>query len=279
MRRADTAMRLTETAHAKLNLALHVRRRRADGYHELDTLFAFARDGDVLTAEPAAEIRLSIIGRFGTLLSEGTDNLVIRAVQMLAEANNIRSGLSITLEKNLPVAAGIGGGSADAAAALRLATRLWGLPLDAALGVAASIGADVPACVRSQTVHGTGVGDQLQAVETDVGGTPVLLVNPLIACPTGPVFRAWDGLDHGALEVAHWRAARNDLQAPAIALVPEISAVLDCLSGQAGVTLHRMSGSGATCFALFDTKLDRDVAAHAVSSARPDWWTLPTTLI
>lgn len=272
-------MRLTETAHAKLNLALHVRRRRADGYHELDTLFAFARDGDVLTAEPAADIRLSITGRFGGLLSEGADNLVIRAVQMLAAANNIQSGLSITLEKNLPVAAGIGGGSADAAAALRLATRLWGLPLDAAMGVAASIGADVPACVRSQTVHGTGVGDQLQAVETDVEGTSILLVNPLTACPTGPVFQAWDGLDRGALEVAHWRAARNDLQAPAIALVPEISEVLDCLSGQSGVTLHRMSGSGATCFALFDTVVARDVAAQAVSSAHPDWWTLPTVLI
>lgn len=272
-------MRLTETAHTKLNLALHVRQRRADGYHELDTLFAFARDGDVLTAEPADDIRLSITGPFGAGLSQGADNLVMRAVHTLAQANAVRSGVSITLEKNLPIAAGIGGGSADAAAALRLATRLWGLPPEAALDVAASIGADVPACVLSQTVHGTGVGDLLQPVETDVAGTPVLLINPRIACPTGPVFHAWDGVDRGALDIAQWRAARNDLEEPAIRIVPEIRDVLDFLGDQAGVTVHRMSGSGATCFALFATDRDRDVATDAVRSAHPAWWALPTVLI
>lgn len=271
-------MRLTETAYAKLNLALHVRRRRDDGYHELETLFAFAEDGDHLTAEAAPDVRLTITGPFATELPAGDDNLVLRAVRALAKAQGIGAGISLTLEKNLPIASGIGGGSADAAAALRLAAQLWGLDAGSAFDVAAGIGADVPACVLSQTCFGSGVGEQLEAVELGLNGTPLLLVNPLQACPTGPVFKGWDGADRGQLDVFDWRNARNDLAQPARALVPEIGAVLEALARQDGVTVSRMSGSGATCFALFDTEAGRNTAANAIRSERPDWWTLATRL-
>lgn len=271
-------MRLTDFGYAKINLALHVRRRREDGYHELETLFAFAEDGDVLTAEPAPDVQLTIGGPFGAGLSAGEDNLVVRAVRALADAEEIKGGISFTLEKNLPIASGIGGGSADAASALRLAVRLWGLETDAAMRVAAGIGADVPACVQSQTCFGSGVGEHLEPVHLDLARTPVLLVNPLQACPTGPVFKGWDGIDRGPLDVTSWRQARNDLAPPALALVPEIGDVLTVLERQNGVTLSRMSGSGASCFALFDTEAARDAAAHCIRGEHPQWWTLATRL-
>lgn len=272
-------MELTETAHAKLNLALHVRRRRKDGYHELETLFAFTQAGDVLTASLSDHISLRITGPFGDGLSSGSDNLVVKAVTALGAAHGMAKGLSLSLEKNLPIAAGIGGGSADAAAALRLAARLWDLPSDAAMQVAPQLGADVPACVLSQTCFGSGLGDRLEPVDLDVAGTPALLVNPLVPCPTGPVFQAWDEIDQGPLRVSDWQNARNDLQPPAVALVPQITEVLDALNDQAHVTIARMSGSGATCFALFAKAEDRDQAASSVRTARPDWWVLPTALI
>ena len=271
-------MRLTDTAFAKINLALHVRQRRDDGYHELETLFAFAEDGDVMSAEGASDVRLTIGGPFAEGLAAGEDNLVVRAVRALAEAEGISAGIALSLEKNLPIAAGIGGGSADAAAALRLAAELWGLKADAAMRVAAGIGADVPACVLSRTCFGSGVGEQLEPVDIDLSGTPLLLVNPLRACPTGPVFKAWDGMDRGPLDIADWRNARNDLATPALFLVPEIGDVLGILACQDGANLSRMSGSGATCFALFDTDAARDAAASSIKSERPEWWTLASRL-
>jgi 4-diphosphocytidyl-2-C-methyl-D-erythritol kinase len=217
-------------------------------------------------------------GPFGDGLSAGEDNLVIRAVRALAAANGIGSGIALTLEKNLPIASGIGGGSADAAAALRLAAQLWGLSGDAAMSVAAGIGADVPACVISQTCFGSGVGELLEPVVLNLADTPLLLVNPMLPCPTGPVFKGWDGVDRGALDVTDWRSARNDLAAPALSLVPAIGEVLETLTRQNGVILSRMSGSGATCFALFQTEAARDAASQAIRCERPDWWTLATLL-
>lgn len=272
-------MHLTETAHAKLNLALHVRRRRDDGYHELETLFAFVEDGDVLTAERSDNISLAISGPFAAGLSGGEDNLVIRAVRSLAAASGIGTGLRLTLEKNLPIASGIGGGSADAAAALRLAAQTWGLAPEAAMAVAAGIGADVPACVLSRTCFGSGIGEELDPVDLGLAHTPVLLVNPMKTCPTGPVFKGWDGVDRGPLLLDSWRGGRNDLEGPALTLVPEIGEVLQCLGAQSGTTLARMSGSGATCFALFASASERDQAAEAIRCTRPDWWVLPTALI
>ena len=272
-------MRLTDTGFAKINLALHVRKRRADGFHELETLFAFAEDGDLLSAEPADTLTLSITGPFADGLSTGPDNLVLKAAAALAERAGISAGVAFTLDKRLPIASGIGGGSADAAAALRLAARLWGLDHVRPMDVAAHIGADVPACVLSQTCIGTHLGDRLEPIDgSDLTEVPLLLVNPMVPCPTGPVFKAWDGVDRGALDVANWMTARNDLQPPALMLVPEIGTVLDVLAQQPGNRLTRMSGSGATCFAIFETSAARDIATAAIAQVHPDWWTLATRL-
>ena len=146
------------------------------------------------------------------------------------------------------------------------------------MSVAAGIGADVPACVLSQTCVGTGVGERLEPVDLGLAGRPVLVVNPQVPCPTAPIFKAWDGVDRGPLDVSLWRDARNDLAPPAMALVPQIEAVLAALHRQTGVTFSRMSGSGATCFALFETDSDRDAAAQSIASGQPDWWTLASRL-
>lgn len=272
---------LHDTAYAKINLALHVRYRRADGYHALETLFVFAEDGDELTATQSDAFGLAITGPFGQGLSTGPDNLVLKAVMALAKANGIKSGLALTLDKNLPIAAGIGGGSADAAAALRLAAKIWQLGPDT-VGpevIAPTIGADVPACLHAQSCYGSGVGDALtDAPDLGLKGRPILLVNPRMACPTGPVFAAWDGVDRGPLSLEDWQLGRNDLEQPAIGLVPVITDALALLAKQPGVDLVRMSGSGATCFALFSNDDARNDAASAIQAAQPNWWIFSTRL-
>lgn len=266
---------LTEIAYAKINLALHVRHRRHDGYHALETLFAFADQGDVLTAELADELTLTITGPFAQGLSTGSDNLVMRAAQALQSKGQ---GARICLQKNLPIASGIGGGSADAAAALRLLKRLWLLDTDL-LPIASELGADVPACLYSHTLFGEGVGDQLQrCAAPNISGSPILLVNSGLSCPTGPVFAAWDGIDRGALDPDQWLDARNDLEIPATTLLPEINMILESLQQLPDLRLARMSGSGATCFALFHSHAARDVACALVQQNHPTWWTMAATL-
>lgn len=273
---------IVETAYAKLNLALHVRGRRPDGYHELESLFAFCAHGDTLNGQvrPDGGVCLTLSGRFSDGLGEGEDNLVMRAALALQRAAGVGAGADLHLDKVLPVAAGVGGGSADAAAALRLLVRLWGVrPMDVDLyEIAAGLGADVPACLASTTLFGSGVGDRLRTVDLDLAAMPALLVNPGVACPTGPVFRAWDGQDRGALDPADWRDARNDLAEPALGLVPAIGDVLGRLARCDGATLVRMSGSGATCFALFDDMDACDAAAAGIARDRPDWWAVATSL-
>jgi 4-diphosphocytidyl-2-C-methyl-D-erythritol kinase len=272
---------MRETAYAKLNLALHVRAREPDGYHRLETIFAFADDGDLLeAAEPERHgtIELEISGEFGRLLhgEPQGDNLVTRAAAALRERFGVERGARLRLDKRLPVAAGIGGGSADGAAALRLLTRWWGLPHDPAVlrDIARSLGADVPACLASRTVRGEGRGDELREINgASLSGTPVLLVNPRVPMPTGPVFAAWDGVDRGAL--GGDLLGRNDLEAPALRLAPVIGEVLETL---AGADFARMSGSGATCFGLYAEEAARDAAAAEISEAYPDWWLLRSRL-
>jgi len=276
---------MIETAPAKINLALHVRRRMADGYHALETIFAFATDGDVLRAEPAERLSLTISGPFSEGLETGDGNLVLRAARSLGEACGFDAGLAFHLEKHLPVAAGIGGGSADAAAALRMLARRHAIdPADSRLAeVAAALGADVPACLHGATVRGEARGDALHPIAAErLSGLPLLLVNPRLPLATGPVFKAWDGVDRGPLaegdplEAA--LAGRNDLQPPAIHLLPQIATVLERLAEQPGVLLSRMSGSGATCFALFGSIAARDAADIALAEAHPAWWRLATRL-
>ncbi|TPG12484.1 4-(cytidine 5'-diphospho)-2-C-methyl-D-erythritol kinase [Sphingomonas oligophenolica] len=276
---------IREIAPAKINLALHVRRRRDDGYHDIETLFAFARDGDVVrvaVAQAEAEAgSLVITGPFAAGLTATGDNLVARAARAFADSFGIGDGHAITLEKHLPVASGVGGGSADAAATLRALARLHAIPLiDPRLHIiAAALGADVPACLLGRTTLGTGKGDALVEI-MGAPGTPLLLVNPLVPVSTAAVFAAWDGKDRGPIPdgalLDRARAGRNDLEPSATTLAPVIADVRAMLNDSPGVTLARMSGSGATCFALFDTIGEREAAA--VLAQRRGWWTLGTSL-
>ena len=259
----------TETAYAKINLALHIRARREDGYHELETLFAFVDAGDVLTARAAEADSLRVTGEFAPALSNPFGNIVAQALTALPHSG----GLAVTLEKNLPVAAGLGGGSADAGAVFRLVREAYGLP-DNWRERAARLGADVPACVESVTCIGRGTGTELEPGPQDLAGTPVLLVNPRVPLNTGPVFEAWDGTDRGEMPGGTAReialAGRNDLEAPALTICPVIGEVLAALRAT-NPLLARMSGSGATCFALYETIAQRDAAAQAMPR---EWWHL-----
>ena len=272
MQRPDAAP-ARAIAPAKLNLALHVRGRLPDGRHALETIFAFCTDGDRLNALPADELSLTISGPFAEGL-EVEGNLVLKAARALAEASGCGEGAAVHLDKRLPVASGLGGGSADAGAALRLLTSLWNIDPDHAVRVAPGLGSDVPACLLSLPMRGEGAGDQLRPFDlSGLGGMPALIVNPLVGLSTAAVFARWDGVDRGPLD--DWRGGRNDLQAPAVALVPEIADVLDWLAACEGATFTRMSGSGASCFALFESEDMRDLAAASVPEA---WWHLATNL-
>ncbi|MEO8547400.1 MAG: 4-(cytidine 5'-diphospho)-2-C-methyl-D-erythritol kinase [Sphingomicrobium sp.] len=261
---------LAETAYAKLNLALHVRGKRADGYHDIETIFAFCENGDELSGENADELSLEVTGPFAADVPAGDKNLLMKAARALKRAADAK----LRLTKHLPASSGIGGGSADAAAALRLLGLLWGIDRSVAERVAPLLGADVPACLLSQTCRGSGSGSDLTPVELpEIAGTPVLLVNPRIPLPTADVFARWDGVDRGPL--GDWREGRNDLQAAATAVVPAIAEMLSWLEDRPGADVVRMSGSGATCFALFGNETERDSAAAAVP---PEWWHLATRL-
>lgn len=264
---------MKETAYAKINLALHVRRRREDGYHELETVFAFVDAGDRLSVSPAERDSLRVLGEFAGTLDNRFDNIVMQALTALPRPQ----GWAVTLEKNLPVAAGLGGGSADAGALFRLVERSQGLP-DDWQARAAKLGADVPACVLSRACIGRGTGTELTEVANDLAGMACLLVNPRVPLSTGPVFKAWDGIDRGPLPEGDLReimlAGRNDLEAPALSLCPVIDEVLGALKATKPV-LARMSGSGATCFALYDDPAQRDAAQAAMPK---EWWTLAGAL-
>lgn len=263
-----------ETAYAKVNLALHVRERLPDGYHRIETVFAFCEDGDALTAERSDRLSLELAGPSAANLDR-EDNLVVRAAKALFEERGISGGANLALDKQLPVAAGLGGGSADAAATLRLLNRIYdlGLPDKALEEISRSLGADVPACVRSVTMRGDGRGDELAPVDLGLSGAPILLANPRVELSTADVFAAWDGADRGPL--GDWKEGRNDLEPAASALVPQVGFMLAWLAAQRGAIHVRMSGSGATCFAIFGSEADRDAAAIAVPR---EWWHLATRL-
>lgn len=263
-----------EIAPAKLNLALHVRGKLPDGRHAIETVFAFCTDGDQLTLR-RPEHGISSVdnsGPFGAAIGPG--NLVSAAWWAMKEAAEFEGGAEFVLEKNLPVSSGLGGGSADAAAALRLITSAFSLDPSIAENVAPSLGSDVPACLLSLPMRGERAGDVLTPIDlSELSGTPVLLVNPRVLVPTAEVYARWDHEDRGPL--GDWREGRNDLEAPAISMAPQIEAVLAWLGTRPGASFVRMSGSGATCFAFFDDEDARDQAAIAVPR---EWWRLATFL-
>jgi len=276
-------VRLTETAYAKINLALHVRRRREDGYHDLETLFAFVDAGDELVIEPAEQDSFAIGGEFAGGLSF-FDNLVLDALNSMRRMPfGSVPQLAIHLQKNLPVAAGLGGGSADAGAMIRLLDRAFVRNGDGKELVLANqhLGADVAACIVSRTRIGRGTGEQLEPVENDMAGMPILLVNPRVPVPTGPVFKAWDQIDRGPMPSGKASVialeGRNDLEIPAIGICPEIATCLATLR-ETSPWLARMSGSGATCFALYEDASQRDAAAAKIAASNPDWWQMTGAL-
>jgi 4-diphosphocytidyl-2-C-methyl-D-erythritol kinase len=263
-----------EPARAKVNLYLHVVGRRADGYHLLDSLAVFPGAADVVRGQRARGLSLSVTGPFGAGLAGEADNLVLRAARALAEAAGVAADAALVLEKNLPVASGIGGGSADAAAALRLLCRMWGVEADLA-GIAARLGADVPVCVASRPARMGGIGERLGAAPA-MPPFGMVLVNPGVAVSTPAVFRARapgfrepaglpDGWATVGAMVDDLHRTGNDLEAPALALTPEIAEALTWLRGLEGCLLARMSGSGATCFGIF-------AATPPAVVAPPGWW-------
>ncbi|MEE9433956.1 MAG: 4-(cytidine 5'-diphospho)-2-C-methyl-D-erythritol kinase [Sphingorhabdus sp.] len=273
----------TEIAYAKINLALHIRRKRSDGYHDLETIFAFLDGGDRLAAESADKLTLQISGPFAQGLS-ASDNLVVDAANLLRSHCGVQGGVKLTLIKNLPIASGIGGGSADAAATLRILNRLWGcgLPVDELANMAAPLGADIPACVYSQTMIGGGTGVNLRRPgNSNVKGLPVLLINPLQEISTADIFARWSGQDDGPIAGGDAMKAalggRNGLEISAIGLCPVISDILSVLE-KTGPLLRRMSGSGATCFAIYESATLRDDAVSKLARHHPEWWAMPGLL-
>jgi 4-diphosphocytidyl-2-C-methyl-D-erythritol kinase len=284
---------LRRLAPAKVNLFLHVGPADSAGYHPLASLAAFADVGDLVSVAPADGLSLTVTGRFAADLGEGADNLVIRALRALGEAAGLgEPRLEVRLDKRLPVAAGLGGGSSDAGAALKLARDALALDLDdAALAeIAGMLGADGPMCLYAGAAWAEGRGEVLTP-EPRLPPLPAVLVNPGAPSPTGAVYRAYDegpagGVDRPAAppdwtpaSVLGWLAdQRNDLEAPAVALAPVIADALEAVAARPEARLTRMSGSGATVFGLFDSEAKAAAAAAVIAAEHPQWWVEATTL-
>ena len=270
-------MKTEAFAPAKINLTLHVTGQRADGYHLLESLAVFADIGDRITATPAARSSLAVTGPLSDGVPTGPENLVLRAAALMG------TPAALTLEKHLPAAAGIGGGSSDAAATLRALAALSGTSLPADKGL--SLGADIPVCTLARAAMMRGIGDDIAPI-TGLPPLPAVLVNPRVAVPTPSVFRALSRKTNPAMTAipqgsdfnafCAWLATqRNDLEPPARALAPEIGAALAALGD---ARLARMSGSGATCFGLYPTEDAAQAAAARIRAAQPAWWVAATTL-
>lgn len=261
-------------APAKVNLALHVTGQRADGYHLLDSLVAFVDLGDQIIAEPAAQSSLTVTGPFAEGVPTDGTNLVLKAAALAGRP------MALTLDKHLPPASGIGGGSADAAATLRAAARLGTQPVTA--DQALSLGADVPVCLRSKPMRMSGIGEVLSPVI--MPALHLVLVNPRVEVSTPEIFARLERKDNMPMpdKLPHWpdtlafvdwlSTQRNDLERPAVKRVPEIAAALTALALAPKVQMVRMSGSGATCFGLFEDRLSADMAAAQMAASNPWWW-------
>ena len=282
-------MLVRQRACAKINLALHITGRRADGYHELDSIVAFADVSDVLTITPADQVFIGLSGPFANDLPPDDENIVLAAWHLLADfagkKNFPLSPVKFHLEKNLPVASGIGGGSADAAAALRGLIQYFGLSISPQdlNGLALQLGADVPICLIQKSSRMRGIGEIISPISINLPSA-IVLANPQVASPTSKVFEAL-GLVRGQSfgtaigDLGDINSWRNDLTASAIKIFPEIAGVIEDLSSQSEIICARMSGSGATCFGLTENLELAEVAAGAISRKHPNWWVVATTMV
>jgi 4-diphosphocytidyl-2-C-methyl-D-erythritol kinase len=278
---------LEEQAPAKVNLDLRITRRRPDGYHELDSVVAFTAWADQLTFTPHRRLALELSGPFAAALDPRTGNLALRAARRLAEHAGCPPHVRIALDKRIPIAAGLGGGSADAAATLRGLSRLWRLGVADAdlLALALELGADVPVCLSSRPARMRGIGERIEPIE--LPALDLVLANPNHAVSTAQVFAALEPIAPAAgpdaaiptvrADLLDWLRRRgNDLEAPARSVAPVIGEVLATLGAQPSCRLARMSGSGATCFGAFDDPEAAARAARALRRARPSWWVIST---
>lgn len=277
---------MQELAKAKVNLALHITGRRADGYHLLESLVAFADVHDVVSAVPVDQITLSVVGEFAKEAGEGEGNLVLKAAKRLQATANIAQGAALTLEKNIPVGAGLGGGSADAAATMRLLNRFWNVGYsDTELTeLARPIGADVAICIASAPAIVTGIGDELTPLGETLPSLHAVMAHPRIPLLTPDVYRAlkiptetkeekWKEISSYSILVKNLHASRNDLQEAACHVSPVVTELLTSLQNlDPAPDLVRMTGSGACCFALYETQQDAMKAATVLQAQHPKWW-------
>jgi 4-diphosphocytidyl-2-C-methyl-D-erythritol kinase len=287
-------MPVREAAPAKINLSLKVLGRRSDRYHELQSLVVFADCGDVLTGEPADDLTLGVVGPFADALADEGDNLVLRAANFLCDHLGVKQGARLTLEKNLPVASGIGGGSAGAAAALRLLPKLWNAHVEPSglASLALCLGADVPVCLDAAPALMWGKGELIARIEA-LPPFWLVLANPGLALSTAEVFKALGAPDLIEMQAGPqlpamkslddllaWLAAHgNDLEAPAMKLAPPVAETIAALKATPACRLARMSGSGATCFGIFADEAAARAAAAEVSAARSDWWVVASPVL
>lgn len=285
---------ITVFAPAKVNLYLHVTGRLDNGYHTLDSLIAFADIGDAVDIEPSPDFEFRVNGPYAKIFnpketdaSPNSSNLVVQATWALAQAAQKTPNVRITLKKNLPLAAGLGGGSADAAAALWGLCEWWGIPRTAHYlpGLMARLGADIPVCLNCRAARVCGIGDIIDPAPA-MSETPVVLVNPGVHCPTPEVFSLFSGafrqpqslpqnLESFADLVRFLQANHNDLQDAARKIAPGISAALKILGAQKECAFAAMSGSGATCFGIFEKESEAKKAARAIAQKHPGWWVKP----
>ena len=281
----------TLAAPAKINLFLHITGRRADGYHNLQSLMCFTAAGDSLEFSDAPTLQITVHGEFSALLENNSTNLVYKAALLLAEEFNQTPRGKILLHKNLPIAAGIGGGSADAAAALIGLNKLWGINCDIAKlkTLALKLGADVPACVEKRTLFAAGIGEEITVLNS-APALHIVLVNPLEQTKTAEVFKNFNGTPYSAeielkAQVSDAEfiklitSGRNDLTAAAIKTTPVINDALAALNSTRNHIICRLSGSGATCFALYNNEADAIAAARKISALHPEWWVVKTHLL
>ena len=273
------------TAHAKVNLTLHVVGQRANGYHELQSLVCLTEFGDQIHLSPATDFSFQVIGTYASGIPVDESNLVVQAAKFMAQKHSKSLDCQIILEKNLPMASGIGGGSSDAAAVMRALSQYFSVPLPN-VDELMTLGADIPVCMTTGLTLKEGAGEDV----TQLSAAPnwgVVLVNPNVGVSTPAVFNALNSkrnlpmqdVAENCVDIAWLGDQRNDLEPPAMAMVPEVGAVVDAISAAPHCQMARMSGSGATCFGVFADIKHANAAAERLQQAHPDWWVVSTKIV